>query len=80
VLIAKLNVSTRVGLQWASFLAVIRVATNPRVLGRSSASAQAWNQVTAWLDYGLILCSTDSDFARFPGLRWQNRSSPNSSP
>jgi hypothetical protein len=24
------------------------------------------------LEHGLILCSTDSDFARFPGLRWQN--------
>ena len=22
--------------------------------------------------HGLTLCSTDSDFARFPGLRWQN--------
>jgi predicted nucleic acid-binding protein len=22
--------------------------------------------------HGLILCSTDGDFARFPGLRWQN--------
>ncbi len=24
------------------------------------------------IDHGLILCSTDSDFARFPNLRWQN--------
>ena len=24
------------------------------------------------LEYGLTLCSADSDFARFPGLRWQN--------
>ena len=24
------------------------------------------------LDYGLTLCSTDADFARFPGLRWEN--------
>lgn len=22
--------------------------------------------------HGLILCSTDGDFARFPGLRWEN--------
>ncbi len=24
------------------------------------------------IEHGFILCSCDSDFARFPGLRWQN--------
>jgi toxin-antitoxin system PIN domain toxin len=24
------------------------------------------------IEHGLILCSTDGDFARFPGLGWQN--------
>lgn len=24
------------------------------------------------IEHGLTLCSTDSDFARFPGLRWKN--------
>jgi hypothetical protein len=24
------------------------------------------------MEHGLLLCSTDGDFARFPGLRWQN--------
>jgi toxin-antitoxin system PIN domain toxin len=24
------------------------------------------------IEHGLTLCSTDGDFARFPGLRWQN--------
>jgi toxin-antitoxin system PIN domain toxin len=24
------------------------------------------------IEHGLILCSADGDFARFPGLRWQN--------
>ena len=24
------------------------------------------------IEHGLTLCSTDSDFARFPGLRWEN--------
>lgn len=24
------------------------------------------------LEHGLILCSTDRDFGRFPGLRWEN--------
>jgi len=28
------------------------------------------------IEHGLILCSTDGDFARFPGLRWQNPIGP----
>jgi toxin-antitoxin system PIN domain toxin len=24
------------------------------------------------LEHGLVLCSADGDFARFPGLRWEN--------
>jgi predicted nucleic acid-binding protein len=24
------------------------------------------------MEHGLTLCSTDGDFARFPGLRWEN--------
>ncbi|HZO50087.1 MAG TPA: TA system VapC family ribonuclease toxin [Gaiellaceae bacterium] len=24
------------------------------------------------LQHGLLLCSTDADFARYPGLRWEN--------
>ena len=24
------------------------------------------------IEHGLILCSTDGDFARFPGLKWEN--------
>lgn len=24
------------------------------------------------VEHGLLLCSTDGDFARFPGLRWEN--------
>lgn len=24
------------------------------------------------IEHGLLLCSTDGDFARFPGLRWHN--------
>lgn len=24
------------------------------------------------IEHGLILCSTDGDFARFPGLKWKN--------
>ena len=24
------------------------------------------------IEHGLVLCSSDGDFARFPGLRWEN--------
>ena len=24
------------------------------------------------VEHGLAICSTDGDFARFPGLRWEN--------
>ena len=24
------------------------------------------------IEHGLVLCTTDADFARFPGLRWEN--------
>jgi predicted nucleic acid-binding protein len=24
------------------------------------------------IEYGLTVCSTDRDFARFPGVRWEN--------
>lgn len=28
------------------------------------------------IEHGLILCSTDGDFARFPELRWENPLGP----
>ena len=28
------------------------------------------------IEHGLILCSTDADFARFPGVRWANPIGP----
>jgi toxin-antitoxin system PIN domain toxin len=28
------------------------------------------------IEHGLTLCSTDGDFARFPGLRWENPIAP----
>jgi hypothetical protein len=111
---AQLNGVARVGLPWASLLAFLRIATNPRVYSRPVPMAVAFRQVTAWLgcknvwtphpaenhadvlgkllaspgvhgnlvpdahlaaiaiEHGLTLCSTDGDFARFPGLRWEN--------
>jgi hypothetical protein len=28
------------------------------------------------MEYGLVLCSTDADFDRFPGLNWENPLKP----
>jgi len=28
------------------------------------------------IEHGLVLCSADGDFARFPGLRWENPLAP----
>jgi toxin-antitoxin system PIN domain toxin len=28
------------------------------------------------IEHGLLLCSTDGDFARFPGVRWENPIAP----
>jgi toxin-antitoxin system PIN domain toxin len=39
--------------------------------GRSNLVPDAHLAVLA-IEHGLILCSTDGDFARFPGLRWEN--------
>ncbi len=98
----------------ASLLGFVRIVTNPRVFERPEPIAEAWRQVSAWLDaevawvpqptqrhrevlgrllaaagvqanlvpdahlaalaieHGLLLCSSDGDFGRFPELRWQN--------
>jgi len=46
---AKLNGSAPVGLPWPSLLGFVRITTNPRILDRPLAIAQAWQQVTEWL-------------------------------
>ena len=111
---AKLNGAAPVALPWASLLAFLRIATNPRAFRAPLNIAIAWEQVSSWLsaetvwtpepterhaavlgtllalpgtygnlvpdahlaalaiEHGLTLCSTDGDFARFPGLTWQN--------
>jgi uncharacterized protein len=52
------------------------------VLGRLLVSHDARGNLVAdahlavlAIEHGLVLCSIDSDFARFPGLRWDNPSS-----
>lgn len=42
-----------------------------RIAGRANLVPDAHLAALA-LEYGLVLCSTDGDFARFPGLRWEN--------
>lgn len=42
-----------------------------RAAGRADLVADAHLAALA-IEHGLILCSTDGDFARFPGLRWEN--------
>jgi hypothetical protein len=111
---AQFSGNAPVGLPWPSLLGFLRIVTNPRIFERPSSLADAWRQVTAWLDcetawiprpgdghrdilesllgapgvqgnlvpdahlaalaieHGLLLCSTDGDFARFPNLRWEN--------
>jgi uncharacterized protein len=108
----KLSGPAPVGLPWASLLAFLRIATNPRAFRSPLTMLIAWRQVSNWLssetvwtpqpterhaevlgnllalpgvygnlvpdahlaalaiEHGLTLCSTDGDFARFPGLTW----------
>jgi uncharacterized protein len=105
----KLSGPAPVGLPWASLLAFLRIATNPRAFRSPLTMLIAWQQVSNWLssetvwapqpterpadvlanllalpgvcapdahlaalaiEHGLTLCSTDGDFARFPGLTW----------
>jgi len=42
-----------------------------RAAGRADLVADAHLAALA-IEHGLTLCSTDGDFARFPGLRWEN--------
>lgn len=45
----QLNGSTRVGLPWESLTAFVRLATNPRVVGRPLSGDEAWRFVEDWL-------------------------------
>jgi toxin-antitoxin system PIN domain toxin len=49
----------------------------PHTGGRSNLVPDAHLAALA-LEHGLILCSSDGDFARFPGLRWHNPLAENS--
>ena len=49
----------------AVFSALVPQVTRPNLVPDAHLAALA-------IEHGLILCSTDGDFARFPGLRWEN--------
>lgn len=44
-----LNGSRRVALPWQSLLGFLRIATNPRALGRSLSTDEAWGLIEDWL-------------------------------
>jgi toxin-antitoxin system PIN domain toxin len=46
----RFNGTDRVGLPWESLLAFLRIVTNPRVFERPEPMAEAWQQVSTWLD------------------------------
>lgn len=73
---------TRIGLPWVSFLAVTRIRTHPRayeVLGalvqrhdlRGDALPDAHLAALA-IEYGVGVCSADTDFALFTEIPWVN--------
>ena len=43
-----------------------------RAVGRGGKLVPDAHLAALAIEHGLILCSTDGDFARFPGLRWEN--------
>jgi uncharacterized protein len=46
----QLNGTSAVGLPWESITAFLRVVTNPRIYGKPTSIAIAWQQVKEWLD------------------------------
>ncbi len=111
---AEFSSGAAVRIPWATILAFLRIATNPRVFERPLTIAEAEAAVSSWLalpsvspvdpgerywdvlrgllhaaqvtgplvtdaalaalaiEHGATLCTTDRDFARFPGLRTLN--------
>lgn len=59
---ARLTDRERVALPWPSLLPHV---SRPELVQDAHLAALP-------IGHGLTLCSTDGDFARFPGLRWEN--------
>ena len=45
-----MNGVERLGLPWVSLMAFQRITTHPRVTGNPLTSAEAWSDITDWLD------------------------------
>jgi uncharacterized protein len=45
------NSRVRIGIPWQTSLAFLRIATNPRILGRPLSIRAAWQQVLEWLEH-----------------------------
>jgi predicted nucleic acid-binding protein len=71
---ARLNGTARVGLPWPSLLAFVRTVSNPAILARAVSSRMVPDAHLAALaiEHGLTLCSTDGDFLKFQGVKWEN--------
>jgi predicted nucleic acid-binding protein len=71
---------SRVGLPWQTIGAFLRIATHPRVAENPLSGPDALvpdAQLAALaVEHGVELVSADTDFMRFPGLRWVNPLSP----
>lgn len=50
----QLGGSIRVGLPWASTLGFLRLVTNPRIVQNALTMAEAWRQVSAWLNAATV--------------------------
>lgn len=46
-----LNGSDRVGIPWPSYLAFLRISTNPKVFDQPLTSRTAWQQVDEWIGH-----------------------------
>jgi len=66
-------------LEWDRVWVPLPTSRHRAVLGGLIQAAQSRPQLVMdahlaalAVEHGLVLCSTDGDFARFPGLRWMN--------
>lgn len=57
----QLNGTSRVGLPWHSLLGYLRIATNPRAFAEAVTIAEAWNQVSNWLECELVWIPQPTD-------------------
>jgi toxin-antitoxin system PIN domain toxin len=58
----RLSGTVRIGLPWPSLLAFVRIVSNPAIVRSPVTPAEAWRQVTDWLD-------CDSVWIPLPGAR-----------